>query len=205
MKKAFFYFLIFICGAFKPALSQAPVYSDTITGGNTLGFNKTVDIARPVEELVLSGELNVVLVEGSVQRVRIEGDEAGVNSIRLKTGKGKLKISTAFLAFTRKKTLVTLSLPNLKLLKITGDALVKSKGVLHISDLELILDSDGKVSLKVAGSTVKTRLRGRGSIRIIGAFRQITSHSTVDGWQINLYEAETARNAGKNTAESMND
>lgn len=195
MKNAFLYILIFLTGTSGSTFSQAFFATESGSKENNAskmrGIScKTATFLHPVEELIISGELKIVLVDDSVQMIRIVGDKAAIKSIRLKTDKvkSKLRLSTSMFALTIKKPLLILSLPHLKRLKIMDDALVRSHGTLHIEDLEIIMDAKAEVSLELAGNTVSTRLRGRGSIDINGAFQQMASKSGSGGWLINRYE-----------------
>ncbi len=168
---------------------------------NGSGLCKTFLPVQKVEELVIAGELKIVLTDDSLQMIRIEGEKAAVNSIRVKTDGVRLKITTAFFSLTMKKPRILISLNRLKRLKVVTDATVVSDGVLHLDDFQVLMDTNGKVALDLDGNCVFTCQRGYGSVDIHGPYTRMIS-KRVAGWYVNKYESANGNTRIVETADT---
>lgn len=204
MKKATIYSIwaLFIYAA-NAAYTQSPHWTCAKINDKNSTF---IEITAPVNELVIAGELKIVLVSDTIPGIRLIGDLSAGRIVKLKQNlkKSRLKISTNPLVLTNEKPLVLISLPYLKSITIKDDATVRTLGALRTDNLKIIMDADGKVEIEVAGGSIKTRVRGLGTIRITGPVQQVSSQTTIDGWQISAFKPVVPRESMNKTAGTEN-
>lgn len=165
-----------------------------------------IEITAPVNELLIAGELKIVLISDTIPGIRLIGDISAGHTIILKQNlkKSRLKIAANPLIPTNEKPLVLVSLPYLKSITIKDEATVRTLTPLCVDNLQIIMDADGKVDVAVAGGSVKTRMRGLGTIRITGPIQQVSSQTTIDGWQISFFKPLAAGSPMNKTAGTVN-
>ena len=75
-----------------------------------------------------------------------------------------------------------MSAPALRKLHVKENSMIESSGLLHLPDLEVVVNSDANVRLRLDGNAVATSLKGNGSVHIEGYYQQTAIRKDPFGW-----------------------
>ena len=95
----------------------------------------------PFDNIIISGDIDVVLTESSFVQVEVKGDEKAVNGVKHFVKKGTLYLSAAKSAPEAKPT-VYIQVSKLLYLEINGKSKVTSNGPLNSSKLKVMINGD---------------------------------------------------------------
>lgn len=128
-----------------------------------------------VERIVLEGDGNMTVTEGSEEELIVRGDEGLISSVDTEVLEGELRISYRRPLFQKDNTSVDIivTVKNIDALHLIGDGQITSSGI-ETENLELFLNGGGEMLLDVAVDTLVTKIVGSGKLIISGtANRQI--------------------------------
>jgi hypothetical protein len=111
---------------------------------------KKIEVAS-FDRIRVEADINVVLYEDSGNTVAIEGQEATADDVIITVKKGELVVSTRVQRDYKKKAIVNIPVKHLRKLEVNADAMVVSMNVLQSEVMDLSVNSECWMSLKLTG------------------------------------------------------
>ena len=127
------------------------------------------------QKLSVSGNLHVVFTAGTNQMVRIEGSNRAVSSVVMNQKDSQLTISRMEWNDENDPVTVYLTVSELNMLVISGNAMVECETTIHGSVLSLLHKGTGAVKLKSDADLVQTMITRSGRIAVEGNYTNTVS------------------------------
>lgn len=121
-------------------------------------------------DLGISGD--VVVQQGSSQKVRVEGQENIIDNLKTEVKNGIWKIRFKENTGNYKKFVVHITLPTVNSVVLSGSGNVSSNGQLSSNELTTYLSGSGNIDLDVNAEDLTVKLSGSGSIAMNGKANQ---------------------------------
>lgn len=157
-------------------------YRERVQGnGNITTESRTTGNFKGVE---LRGPMNVQLIKGTDHAVKIEAEENIIPHIETYVNDEKLiiKYTDNININTRKKAIVTVTLPNLQEAEITGSGNITGETKFTGNDeIELKITGSGNMKLELDAPAVEAKITGSGDIYLSGNTRDIECSTTGSG------------------------
>lgn len=154
---------------------------------------KTIPFPNGITELRIKSPINVILTTDTSSLVSVFGSKKAVRGIRIKEKNGKLTLRKAFFSPLKSSPFIVVSAPALRKLNVVENSTVESSGLLSLSSLEVVVNADATVRLRIDGDSVTTTLKGNGSVHIEGYYQQSEVRKDPFGWcQVQYHRVSTA-------------
>ncbi|HTN06697.1 head GIN domain-containing protein [Agriterribacter sp.] len=157
-------------------------YRETVQGnGNITTESRTVSNFKDIQ---LSGSMNVHLVKGAGHAVEINGEENIIPYIETYVNDGKLKVKYTdnININTRRDVTVTVILPELREVDITGSGDITGETKFTGNDkIELGITGSGNMKLEVDAPAIEAKITGSGDIYLSGITKDIKCSTTGSG------------------------
>lgn len=145
-------------------------------GNNTYSStrdDKVIQEERKVETFTgigLTTSGNVILVQGSPQKVVVEGAASDVEKIVTEVEGRKLKLKTKPGSWRMGKVTFYITMENIDDLSISGSGSIKAEGTVNAGDLDLGISGSGDIYLAdlKSANNVNTHISGSGTIKLAG-------------------------------------
>ena len=121
-------------------------------------------------DLGISGD--VIVQQGSSQKVRVEGQENIIDNLKTEVKNGIWKIRFKENTSNYKKFVIHITIPTVNSVELSGSGNVSSKGQLSSDDLKTYLSGSGNIDLNVSAEDLTVKLSGSGSIGLNGKANQ---------------------------------
>jgi len=105
----------------------------------------------PFNKLVVEADIDVVLTEESSTKVVIEGEISSAAAAKISVENGVMTISSKK-SWRNQRTVVYLPVRNLRTIVINGDANISSSNTLHTMRMQLMVNGNCEVNLRVRGT-----------------------------------------------------
>lgn len=152
---------------------------------NTNAASKILDL-KPFTGFVLTSHYNVILKQGSKQKVKVEGPQAILDKMNTTVSDGVWKIydknkgKNSWKGNSGKVT-VYITLPKLKYVAVTGSGNVKCDQF-NAANVKLKVTGSGDIKMGLkASSSIKAGISGSGSIKLNGSTSTFTGKITGSG------------------------
>ena len=155
------------------------------TGNNTTELR---NISNEVTVITLEDKINLVLTQGNVASLTVEGGKNMLPYINTDLNGNELKISSDnkcnFLRDYGKSITVYLSLPSITKVNYTGQGVISSTNTLVVSDFEYeSRNGTGSVNLNVIANNISiTQHNGPADVTISGSANNLYTYSGENGW-----------------------
>lgn len=157
-------------------------YRETVRGnGNVITESRTVSSFKNIQ---LRGSMNIKLVNGSAQSVEIQGEENILPYVETNVSGGKLmvKYTDDIHINTRRDVTVTVTLPELQELDITGSGDITGETKFTSNDdISLGITGSGNMKLELDAPSIEAKITGSGDMYLSGNTRDITCNTTGSG------------------------
>lgn len=154
----------------------------TIQGnGNLVKQARLVDVP---DQIQVSGEIDVVLRQGSQTAVTIEGDANLIPYIitRKENGRLVIRVKEHYSLASVKPVLVRITTNDLKELSVSGSGNVNSEGlIVHNGNMEINVTGSGDMTLQLNAPSINADLTGSGNIKISGETKDMKLAITGSG------------------------
>jgi hypothetical protein len=138
------------------------------------GISKELPVSS-FQKLSVSGNLHVVLTDGTHQMLRIEGSNKAVSSVVMSQRGSELHLSSTEWRKDDEPLAVYLHVTDLNMLIISGDATVECETIIHGSMLSLLHKGTGAVKLKSDADLIQTMTTRSGRIAVEGNYTNTVS------------------------------
>ncbi|MBI1227633.1 MAG: hypothetical protein GC192_20535 [Bacteroidetes bacterium] len=143
---------------------------------------RVVDFKQEVKTIKIKSPMKVILTTETTGLVSVFGSKKAVNSIKIRQKNGRLVLRKAFFASQKSNPFIVVSAPDLQHLFVEENSVVESTGVLNLKALEVVVNADASVRLRIDCETVATSLKGNGTVHIEGYFKQSEIRKDPFGW-----------------------
>ena len=141
--------------------------------------------------LTIEDDLQVILREGPVPAITVEGDSKAVQSVRFDQNGDQLILKRKGLS-GKEKPVVHVTVNALRILEVTGDAHVQSVTPLNGELLWIKLAGNGEVEVQPNTTKVLTASWANGKISILGNYPISATYRSESGKLITSYRKTTA-------------
>jgi hypothetical protein len=159
----------------------------TFTGnGCNLGaneHNRFQDIkkeTRDVEKfksIGLSTSAELILVQGSPQKLELEGDADDLQKIVTKVDGSSLEIKQKHGTFRMGKVKIYITVEDIESLAVSGSGSISAADLIHSEHLALAVSGSGKIQLtNLKASSISSAVSGSGAIRLGGKNGKVKDH-----------------------------
>ena len=136
----------------------------------------------------LPGSAKVFLTQGSVQEVRILGQENIIENLKLDVQDGVWKMDNKRSVWQSESVKIYITLESLKLIKISGSSDVDMENhFTDLKDLEIRISGSGKMDLDLDARDINASISGSGDLFMKGSAENLDFVITGSG-NINAYE-----------------
>ena len=157
-------------------------YRESVRGnGNITTESRSVSSFKDIR---LSGSMNVHLIKGAAYSVEIKGEENILPYIETNVADGKLiiKYADGVNINTRRDVTVTVTLPELQEVDITGSGDITGNTKFTGNDeIELGVTGSGNMKLEVDAPAIEAKITGSGDIYLSGNTKNIKCSTTGSG------------------------
>jgi len=169
MKKKYSFLIVL---AVSVSLSVVNCRNVTHTSSNTAD-DKVISDERtvgPFEGIGLAASADIKLVQGSPQKVVVEGAAEDVEKIVTEVEGSKLKITTKHGTWHLGKVTCLITMENIKELSISGSGSIMAEKAISVNDLELGISGSGDITLAdvTRAAEVESHISGSGTITLSG-------------------------------------
>ena len=128
-------------------------------------------------QLNLAGSFNIVLRQGSPQKVEVEADPADLSHVETTVTNGKLRVGTkqenkgmSWSSYNFKKPVtVYVTMPNIEALGVSGSGSMSAADPIRGGNLNLSVSGSGRLKLnRVQADKLKSSVSGSGNISMTG-------------------------------------
>lgn len=155
---------------------------------------RKVDIGT-IRGISLPGSAKLYLTQGSVQEVRIEGQENIINNLNLKVSGEIWHIDNKKSVWQSEPLKIYITLETLKLIDISGSGEVEY--VNHFSDqndLEVRISGSGEIKLDLDSKDISANITGSGDLFLKGSARdldfRISGSGGISGFELKAQNAD---------------
>lgn len=166
--------------------------------GNIISENR--DVAN-FSQVYNPTSANIVITEGATQQVELSADDNVIGSIKTIVENGALKIDLAKSNYIDVTLTVSVTIPNLKVLKNLGSGNMTVSGFDGLTNLEVDNEGSGSVMLNGSGVSISIKNSGSGSYNGFGfaADNCMVANSGSGNCEINCTVALNGSNSGSGT------
>ena len=171
MKKLSFLFILALIGTLSLSGCFIDVDDDDgifgCVNGNGPAVSETLDI-EPFDAIHLKMSANVVLTQGDVQSVTVEGKPNIIDEIERDVHNGVWDIETDDCVRDIGNMTFFITVPDLRMVRISGSGDVFSDNTFVVNDLELKISGSGKIDLAFEADDVEADISGSGDMVLDG-------------------------------------
>ena len=181
------YSLLFTLFAFT-TISAQNWYGNGIKGKGPI-IEKELNLAA-FTGFKISNSANVVLTQGSTQKVVAKGQENIIDNLKMKVEDGIWKIAFKKGVRESKSFTIYITIPELKMIGVSGSGDVNTTNTFKgVGDLKLSVSGSGDLELAVEAKTISTRLSGSGNLTLDGQTQdqqiRISGSGDLDAFDMN--------------------
>lgn len=127
-------------------------------GRDSKTASREVILTEGFARIIIEGEADLLLIEGESMSATIEDEAIDLNSTRITTQNGVLKIQVT--RNRNKRPLIKLHVNRLQVLEVNGDSNIRTLSTLKSENLRVLINSACKIALRVMGNVAVTASEG---------------------------------------------
>lgn len=155
----FFVFLFSLSGCFD---DESPTQQNTVTGsGKIVTENRT---AGNCTGILIESAGSVTVTRGPDQSIRVEADDNIISDVITESVNGILKVRMKQKSYSDIKVNVYVTLPEIRILEITGAGNIRSSNAFSSDSLFLTINGAGNIEINGSGDFLSCLINGAGNI-----------------------------------------
>lgn len=138
---------------------------------NKLVFSDFQDQEREVayfNSIKLSSSVDVVIIHGNVQSVRVVADPDALQKIKTEVDNSVLHVYTEDLRRSTNEMVVYVTMKELRHIKMTGSGDITSKNTIDATDFKFVVTGSGDLNLDLNATNLTGEMTGSGDVDIKG-------------------------------------
>ena len=147
------------------SLTSCDVFDDICISPVDDAVTETLDLAD-FDAIHLKVAADVVLTEGPIQTVTVEGSQNIIDLLDLSVNNGEWTIRFTSCVKDNDDFTIFITIPNLTSVDVSGSGSVQGTTTFHTEDLDLDISGSGDIVLDVKGDVINSKISGSGSLRL---------------------------------------